>query len=77
MVKGNNDNEQTEYAWCMFCERTCKRGDRRLVNGKELCPYEGCVGDTDLDSREWDFIRIGREDRVMPPIFQDKKIREF
>jgi hypothetical protein len=63
MDQSENGNACVEYFWCMFCERTYKKGVSRLVDGKEFCPYEACIGDVDLDSREWALIRVGRESR--------------
>lgn len=58
------------YLWCLHCERTYKDGEYReevmeVVNGSgeienlkfEMCPYEGCDGDTVLDGWEWEQIK--------------------
>lgn len=70
MAKTGINTEQEEYSWCMFCERTYKKGEFRIEGGKELCPYDACIGDTDLDSRDWLLIRVGRESRY--PIIPER-----
>jgi DNA-binding CsgD family transcriptional regulator len=61
---------ESEYMWCLHCERTYKYGEFREVKIKpfvvnhvryeptfQMCPYEDCDGDAVLDAWEWDRIR--------------------
>ena len=60
------------YLWCLHCERTYRNGEYReeaeeIVNSNgetekfwfQMCPYEGCAGDTVWDGWEWERIREG------------------
>lgn len=50
------------YLWCLHCERTYNRGEYRIIkiHGEEyqMCPYEGCDGDTIGDGWSWTQIQI-------------------
>lgn len=48
---------QSEYLWCLHCERAYRRGQYRMVGGLQMCPYEGCDGDTVMDALDWARIR--------------------
>ncbi len=61
---------ESEYMWCLHCERTHKYGESREVKIKpfvvnhvryepilQMCPYEDCDGNAESDSWEWDHIR--------------------
>jgi len=52
-----DEEKLSDYLWCLHCERTYKRGEFRLVNGLQMCPYEGCDGDTVLDAWDWAKVR--------------------
>jgi hypothetical protein len=41
------------WQWCLHCERTYRAGEHREVGGIEMCPYEGCSGDTVVDPWPW------------------------
>lgn len=47
----------SDYAWCLHCARTYKRGEFRLVDDCRLCPYEDCDTSILLDSWNWDAVR--------------------
>lgn len=60
----------SEYLWCVHCERAYKRGDYRKVllsrsqvvpdkEYLEMCPYDGCDGDTVIDAWNWKDVRSG------------------
>lgn len=46
--------EVGQWVWCSHCERAYQVGEYRSVRGLQMCPYEGCNGDTVLDARDWD-----------------------
>jgi hypothetical protein len=56
------ESARAEYLWCLHCERAYKYGKFRLLGGLQMCPYEGCAGDTVLDACPWDEIRAEHED---------------
>ena len=56
------DDGTSEYQWCLHCERAYKRGEHRLIDGLEMCPYEDCDGDTVLDGWAWPSVREGHSD---------------
>jgi hypothetical protein len=45
------------YLWCLHCERAYVRGKFRRVRGLQMCPYEGCGGDTVIDAWDWESVR--------------------
>lgn len=53
--------QRSDYLWCLHCERAYKYGEYREVEqyGEilQMCPYEGCDGDTVLDAWDWAKIR--------------------
>jgi hypothetical protein len=51
------DDGTSEYQWCLHCERAYKRGEHRLIDGLEMCPYDGCDGDTVMDGWSWSSVR--------------------
>lgn len=55
-------SNESDYLWCLHCERAYNKKDHRNVDGLELCAYEGCNGDTVLDARDWKKVREGREE---------------
>ena len=50
-------NEKSVFFWCLHCERVYRRGECREINGLQMCPYEGCNGDTFMDAWAWEEIR--------------------
>jgi len=38
-----------DWAVCLHCGRAYKIGEFRLIKGMQMCPYEGCDGDTVMD----------------------------
>jgi len=70
----SREKKRSDYLWCLHCERTYKRGKFRKVGDLQMCPYEGCDGDTVLDAIDWENIRyhhpeypqIPEEDKVYP-----------
>lgn len=55
-----------EWVLCLHCQRAYKIGEYRLDKrfpNLQMCPYEGCDGDTVLDA--WDWIHEGEPVRGM------------
>lgn len=52
-------SERSDYLWCLHCCRAYKWGEYRVVNGLQMCPYDGCSGDTVLDGWTWPSVRKG------------------
>lgn len=50
--------EQSDYQWCLHCERAYRRGEFRLENGLRMCPFLGCGGDAVLDGWDWENFRV-------------------
>lgn len=48
---------RSDYLWCLHCWRTYKRGEYRVEGSLQMCPYEGCGGDTVIDAWDWADIR--------------------
>lgn len=52
---------ESEYLWCMHCERAYHVSKIRIIETKmrgikstmQMCAYEGCDGDTIFDGRDW------------------------
>ncbi len=53
----HNANENSVFLWCLHCGRTYRRGECRVVKGLQMCPYDGCDGDTVLDAVPWGAMR--------------------
>jgi hypothetical protein len=47
------DEKPCAFLWCLHCQRPYKWGQFRLIDGLQMCPYEGCDGDTVMDGWEW------------------------
>ena len=45
------------FFWCLHCERTYRQGECREIDGLQMCPYDGCDGDTFMDAWPWGSIR--------------------
>lgn len=54
---------ESDYLWCLHCERAYHKKDHRKIDGLELCAYNDCDGDTVMDAKDWTAIREGRDDR--------------
>lgn len=52
------DGDESPYVWCLHCERTYERGEFRMVDGLEMCPYADCDGDTVFDAVSWASLRL-------------------
>jgi hypothetical protein len=50
-------HEKSVFFWCLHCERTYRRGECREIDGLQMCPYDGCDGDTFMDAWAWESIR--------------------
>jgi hypothetical protein len=59
-------NKKSVFCWCLHCERTYRRGECREINGLQMCPYEGCNGDTFGDAWPWEKIRGEHNYPVIP-----------
>jgi len=58
----STDKRTSAYRWCLHCERAYKRGEHRMIGGLKMCPYDGCGGDTVIDSWSWPNVREGHPD---------------
>ena len=64
----------TDYLWCVVCERTFRRGHYRQVGEHRLCPYDQCEGGLLFEPWEWtqvrranpDYPRVPSEDVLYP-----------
>jgi hypothetical protein len=54
-------DERPEFLWCLHCERAYRWGEYRLIGGLQMCPYDGCDGDTVMDGWPWDSVRKGKQ----------------
>ena len=50
------DEKPGGYLWCLHCERAYKWGEFREIDGLQMCPYEGCDGDTVMDGWHWEDV---------------------
>lgn len=57
MHRGEED--RSEYLWCLHCYRAYRWGEYRVIDGLQMCPYDGCDGDTFVDGWTWDSVREG------------------
>ena len=57
--EGLGPEERSDFLWCLHCYRAYRWGEYRLINGLQMCPYDGCNGDTFIDGWTWDFVRKG------------------
>ena len=55
------------FLWCLHCGRAYRWGAYREINGLQMCPYEGCDGDTVMDGWRWEEVRRGRQDYPKTP----------
>jgi len=63
----DSPEQPSDYLWCPHCERTYKRGQHRLVNGFEMCPYPDCDGTTVIDAWDWEMFRAKHPDYPVKP----------
>lgn len=59
--EGMEPDEKSEFLWCLHCEHAYRWGEYRLINGLQMCPYDGCNGDTVMDGWTWDSVREGKQ----------------
>jgi hypothetical protein len=57
MHRGEED--RCDYLWCLHCYRAYRWGEYRLIDGLQMCPYDGCNGDTFIDGWTWESVRRG------------------
>jgi hypothetical protein len=75
--------KRSVFFWCLHCERTYRQGECREINGLQMCPYDGCNGDTVCDAWPWEDIRsynpqypvIPEEGKVYPMYPEAKKVK--
>jgi hypothetical protein len=60
-------DEKPAFLWCLHCNRAYRWGEYRVVNGLQMCPYDGCSGDTVMDGWTWDSVRKGNPDYPKTP----------
>ena len=49
--------KEGDWLWCLHCERVYQAGEYREQKKLQMCPYEGCNGDTVLDAWTWESLR--------------------
>jgi len=76
----NPCGKRVVFLWCLHCERTYRRGECREIDGLQMCPYEGCDGDTVFDGWAWGTVREDHPDYpaipipgVVYPLYTDEK----
>lgn len=57
------------YLWCLHCERAYLRGKFRQVRDLQMCPYDGCNGDTVIDAWKWN--KVCKENPSYPEMPQE------
>jgi hypothetical protein len=50
------DERPGGYLWCLHCERAYKWGEYLEIDGLQMCPFEGCNGDTVMDGWHWEEV---------------------
>ncbi len=61
------DERPCAFLWCLHCGRTYRWGEFRERDGLQMCPYDGCDGDTVMDGWRWDEVREGNPDYPKVP----------
>jgi len=61
------DEKPCAFLWCLHRGRDYRWGEYREINGLQMCPYEGCDGDTVMDGWEWGEVRDGHADYSKTP----------
>lgn len=74
--------DRVVFLWCLHCERTYRRGECRIIDGLQMCPYEGCDGDTVCDGKSWGWVRESNSqypviptEGVRYPLYPDKTVK--
>lgn len=68
----HNSDERAIWLWCLHCERAYLRGEFRLKDGLQYCPYPGCDGDTVIDAWNWFGLR---SDHKAFPVVPERGVR--
>ncbi len=58
------ERPKPKFLWCMHCERAYKYGEFRKVENLQLCPYDGCEGDTVVDAYDWNNCRKDEDPEI-------------
>ena len=61
-------HKNSVFFWCLHCERTYRRGECREIDGLQMCPYDGCDGDTFVDAWSWESIRNSNPEYPVIPL---------
>jgi hypothetical protein len=61
------DEKPCAFLWCLHCGRAYEWGEYRQIDGLQMCPYEGCDGDTVMDAWRWEDVREGNPDYPKTP----------
>ena len=61
------DETPCAFLWCLHCGRAYRWGEYREIDGLQMCPYEGCDGDTVVDGWRWEDVREGNPDYPKTP----------
>jgi hypothetical protein len=61
------DENPCAFLWCLHCGRAYRWGEYREIDGLQMCPYEGCNGDTVGDGWRWEHVREGYPDYPKTP----------
>ena len=70
------DEKPCKYLWCLHCERAYKWGNFRLINNLQMCPYEGCNGDTVMDGWKWEEVCEANPDYPDVPELEKQVLRD-
>lgn len=71
-IFGTESVPKSGYCWCLHCERAYKYGEYRMVRGLQMCPYDGCDGDTVIDAEPWEHVRERKKDYPKTPEMNKK-----
>lgn len=61
------EERRSDFLWCLHCGRTYNRGQFRKQADLQMCPYEGCDGDTVIDGWDWEEVRDGHPEYPVVP----------
>src|SRR5664280_3151660 len=64
----HNSDKKSLFLWCLHCERTYRRGECRVINALQMCPYPDCNGDTVIDAWPWFTVRSYNPEYPVIPI---------
>lgn len=62
-----DSSEYGDHLWCLHCQRAYPKGYFRHLHGLQMCPYEGCDGDTVLDALDWAQVRERHQEYAKTP----------